>query len=230
MKQTPKLKIVVRSVKHVFTTDEIAQKNVDYRNSDKTVAALCSEADSIKSSYKAKINEATARKDKIGADLDAGFEHRDQKLAVLFDFKAGKKSFYLASLLEDGELVKGAVASLIEDVTDEDRQQDLIESEAKFERREDITMFEPAGDDFGILTVGRMGAKWFSALRVKIGTRVLEERLDSEQPASKKRPDQIKRTLKRFGEWLEENLGHEEAKGFKNQIALVQAEHAEREE
>lgn len=47
MKQTPKLKTVTRSVKHVFTVDEIAQKNVDYRNADKSVASLEAEFASV---------------------------------------------------------------------------------------------------------------------------------------------------------------------------------------
>lgn len=230
MKQTTKLKVTTRVVKHSFTADEVAQKNVDYHNMEKAVASIKAERDSAADSYKAKVSEADARRQKIGADIDAGFELRDQKVVVVTDFKAGTKSFYLESILVDGELPKNAEPVIVEDVTDADRQQDLIESEARFEKREDIDVFPAAGDDSGILTVGRLGAKWFSALRVKIGTRVLEERLDAEQPASKKRPDQIKRTLKRFGEWLEENLGHEEAKGFKNQIALVQTEHSEREE
>ncbi len=228
MKQTPKLKTVTRSVKHVFTVDEIAQKNVDYRNADKSVASLEAEFASVKDSYKAKMTESEARKERIGADIDAGFELRDQKCVIVFDFKAGKKSFFLEKLLDDGELPKDAEPVIVEDVTDADRQQDLIDSENRFEKKEDIAVFPPAGDDSGILTVGRLDGKWFSALRVKIGTRVLEERLDCEQPASKKRPDQIKRTLKRFGEWLEENLGREESKGFKNQIELVLAEHSER--
>jgi hypothetical protein len=36
--------------------------------------------------------------------------------------------------------------------------------------------------------------------------------------------------LKTFAGWVEETLGREEAKGFKNQMELIKTEHAEREE
>lgn len=227
----PKLKIVKRSVKHTFTPEETAAKNLDFRQAYDSVKAVEAEFDSIKASYKAKTTEAESRMENISATLNAGFEFRDKNLVLVLDLKDGKKHFYLEDDVDtSGELPKHLVPIITEPITDADRQQELIEAEARFEAREEIALFEPAADDSGVLIVGRLGSKWFSALRVKIGTREIKERLDSEQACSKKRPDQIKRACKRFGEWLEENLGHEEAKGFKNAVALVQAEHAEREE
>jgi hypothetical protein len=115
-------------------------------------------------------------------------------------------------------------------MTPADFQAELIEAEAKFDLREEIPLFAPANDDNGTLIVGRFGKKWYAALRVKIGTRILGERLDSEQPASKERFDAVKRGCKRFNDWLTANLGNEEMKGFQNGIADVLAKHKEREE
>ena len=225
-----KPKVEVKSVKHDFTPEEIAQLNIDFRLADKSLGGIEKEFDSIKASYKAKTTEAESRKDAIGTNLDAGFEMRNERCVVVLDVKESKKHFYLESALVKGEIPKGLEPVITEPLTDADRQTELLEAESKFDAREDIELFSPTESDSGILTVGRLGGKWFSALRIKIGTRVINERLDSEQPCSKKRPDQIKRALKRFTEWLEENLGREESKGFKNALELVKAGHAEREE
>lgn len=225
-----KHKIVKRSIKHTFTTEETAQLNTEFRQSFANLKSVEAEFDSVKASYKAKTTEAESRMETLNATLQAGFEFRDKSLVLVMDMKEGKKFFYLESDLVDGELPRGAEPVITEAVTDADRQQELIEAEARFEAREDIELFSPAGDDNGILTVGRLDGKWFSALRVKIGTRVINERLDSEQPCSKKRCDQVKRATKRFGEWLKSNLGAEEAKGFQNAVNLAIVAHAEREE
>jgi hypothetical protein len=119
---------------------------------------------------------------------------------------------------------------LSEVMTPADFQAELIEAEAKFELREEIPLFTPANDDNGTLIVGRFGKKWYAALRVKIGTRILGERLDSEQPASKERFDAVKRGCKRFNDWLNANLGADGAKGFQNGIADVLAKNKERDE
>ena len=229
MKST-KHKTVKRSVKHVFTADETAQLNVEFRQSFANLKAVQSDSQNVKSQLKAKETEAESRMETLAATLQAGFEFRDKSLVVVMDMKEGTKSFYLESDLVDGELPPESKPVLVEPVTEKDRQQELIEAESKFEAKEDIALFAGTGDDSGVLTVGRLAGKWFSALRVKIGTRVISERLDGEQACSKKRADQINRSLKRFATWLEENLGREESKGFKNTIELVKSEHAEREE
>ena len=115
-------------------------------------------------------------------------------------------------------------------MTPADFQAELIEAEAKFELREEIPLFTPANDDNGTLIVGRFGKKWYAALRVKIGTRIVGERLDSEQPASKERFDAVKRGCKRFNDWLTANLGADGARGFQNGIADVLAKHREHDE
>ena len=224
-----KLKIVKRSVKHTFTPEEVATLNVDFRQAYANAEAVEADAASIKSQLKAKIDEAAGRMKTLNATLQAGFEYRDKSLVVVMDMKDGKKSFYLETDVVDGVLPSTAQPVIVEPVTDADRQQELIEAEAKFEAKEDIELFK-VGDDSGALTVGRLGGKWFTALRIKIGTRIINERLDGEQACSKKRSDQISRALKQFAAWLDKNLGREESKGFKNQIELVKSQQAEREE
>lgn len=229
-KTKPQLKKVKRSVKHVFTPEETANLNVEFRQAFANLKAVQADAANVKSQLKAKETEAESRMETLNSTLQAGFEFRDTPLVMVADFKEGKKFFYLESLLVDGELPKDAEPAITEAVTDADRQQELIEAEGRFECKEDIALFAATQSDSGIMTVGRMDGKWFSALRVTIGTRILSERLDAEQPASKKRADQVKRTAKRFSEWLNENLGREEAKGFQNALELVKVEHSEREE
>lgn len=225
-----KHKVVKRSVKHVFTTEETAQLNTEFRQSFANLKSVEAEFDSVKASYKAKTTEAESRMETLNATLQAGFEFREKALVLVLDMKEGKKSFYLESGLVDGVLPEDALPVLVENVTDADRQQELVEAEAKFEKKEAIELFTPVGDDKGAMTVGRMEGRWFAALNVKIGTRIIQERLDSEQTSSKKRSVMVERGVVRFQKWIKENLGEEEAKGFRNSSELVKAEHAEREE
>jgi len=155
-----KYKVVKRSVKHVFTTEETAQLNTEFRQSFANLKSVEAEFDSVKASYKAKTTEAESRMETLNATLQAGFELREKPLVLILDVKAGKKSFYLESDLVDGALPETAEPVLVEAVTDADRQQELIEAEAKFEAKEDIALFSPAGDDSGILTVGRLEGKY----------------------------------------------------------------------
>lgn len=166
----------------------------------------------------------------LRSTINAGFELRDKKCVVVLDVEKHKKLFFLESLLVDGELPKDAEPVLVENLTTEDLQYALLEAERQFEQFEEINIFPATENDYGIMAVGRLNGKWFSALRVNIGGRKIEERLDSEQSCSKKRNVQIDRTLTRFFNWTVEQLGREAAKGFKNQLELVKAEHALREE
>ena len=225
-----KPKIETKLVKHDFTTDEHRQLGGDLARCISGLRQIEAELDEVKASYKAKTSSAEAQINKISTDITNGFEMRNERCVVILDMKESKKHFYLESLLKDGELPKNCEPVITEPLTDADRQAELLEAESKFDARQDIDLFPATESDSGTLTVGRLGGKWYSALRIKIGTRVINERLDSEQACSKKRPDQIKRACKRFVDWVEQNLGREEAKGFKNQIELVKAEHAEREE
>lgn len=189
----PKYKLIGRSVKHVFTTGETAALNVDFRNSFANLKAVEAEFDSVKASYKAKTTEAESRMETLNTTLQAGFEIRDKKCVLVMDFKEGKKYFFPQEALpEDWEKVylhaeswPKDQAAIVEPITDADRQAELLEAEAKFEKREEIELFAPAGEDSGVLIVGRLAGKWFTALRIKIGTRVINERLDGKQDMAK---------------------------------------------
>lgn len=229
-----KPKIETKSIKHTFTPEEVLQLNRDFRRSYDSLKSVEAEFDSVKATYKAKTTEAESRMETLSATLNAGFEMRPEKCRVLFAPHQLKKFYYLESafgVYRNGEPMDDLNDPvLVEPMTPDDFQAELIEAEAKFELREEIPLFAPANDDNGMLIVGRFGKKWYAALRVKIGTRILGEGLDSEQPASKERFDAIKRGCKRFNDWLNANLGVDSAKGFQNSIADVLAKHKERDQ
>ena len=114
-------------------------------------------------------------------------------------------------------------------MTEEDFQTELFQAESAFDPKEESVLWE-AEKDKGVMVIGKQGGKWFGAIRANIGNQKIEERLDGEQSASKKRPDCVKQTLKRCVKWIESVTDRETAKGFKNQLALVESQHAEREE
>jgi len=186
----------------------------------------------VKAVWKAKTTEAESRMETLNATLQAGFELREKPLVRILDLVAGKKRFYLEDEIDpvSGEAALGALPVIVEDLSDADRQQELLEAEEQFEKRENIELFKPAGQDTGVLTVGRLNGKWFSALKVTIGKNSIKERLDGEQKATKGRPDAMRQGVKRFTAWVEEQLGKEPAKGFTNAAALVIVAHADREE
>jgi len=165
----------------------------------------------------------------LDATLQAGFEYREKKVVVLFDVKAGKKSFFLNGDYDEktGVFAEDALPVMVENMTQDDYQTELIQAEAEFNHRKEIQIFPATGNDYGVLVVGEQGGKWFSALRVKIGGVEIKERLDSEQSCSKSRSVQIERSLGRFMDFVKENLGAEESKGFKNAVELVKAEQKE---
>ena len=226
-------KIETKSIKHTFTPEEIAKLNVDFGQAFDALGAAEADFEAIKAVHKSKITGAETTITTLRCTINAGFEMRPEKCRVLFAPKESKKFYYLESAFQvdqDGKPTDFNEPVLVEPMTPADFQSELIEAEGKFELREEILLFTPANDDNGALIVGRFGKKWYAALRVKIGTRILGERLDSEQPASKERFDAVKRGCKRFNDWLTANLGNEEMKGFQNGIADVLAKHKERDE
>ena len=224
-------KIIKRNVKHVFKPEEIAALNIEFGQAYDRVKSVEKEFDSIKAKYKSMTAEAESRMETLRASINAGFDFRDKNFMVVMNMREGKKYFFDQTRLPDGELLEPSslVADFSEPITDEDRQQELIAAEAKFEKRETIVLFD-SPDDHGTLDVGRFEGKWFSALNVKIGDQAIVERLDSEQPCSKKRFDRIKQAVKFLNGWLDDQFDREIAKGFKNSLELIKAQHAEREE
>jgi hypothetical protein len=83
--------------------------------------------------------------------------------------------------------------------------------------------------DAGILVVGRLNDRWFSAVRATVGNKSIDERLDSEQRSYKNRFDAIKVAAKNASQWLKDNF-KDHAKGFEAPIATAVEAHKERAE
>lgn len=202
-KEEPKPMIIKRMVKHVFTPDDRMQLTDIMLGAMDAKTSREDEFQAVKDSYKAKISEAESQVTSLAATLRAGFEMRTKDCAVRF-LPDKKKEI---TDLETGELVA------VEDMTPDDLQIELLQAEAEFECKEEIA-FCQAGDDKGVIVVGRLKNKWYSAIRVKIGSHSLQERLDSEQRAFKVRFDAVNIAAKRAQDWLESNFGKDNAKGF----------------
>jgi hypothetical protein len=214
-------KIEVKNIKHSFTNEE---RNEIGANLARTIGGLRgteAEFDQVKASFKARITEADARIDKLSTDLVNGFEMRNKRCIVVF-YPAERKKRYS---LEGGDMT----VVLEEEMTKDDFQAELLQAESAFDCREEITLFKPQNNDEGLLVVGRLASKWFSALRVRIGKLELTERLDSEQRSFKQRPDAVAHAVKRVNAWAKENL-KDLADGFKASFDAVQEAHKEREE
>jgi hypothetical protein len=218
---------VEKNVKHTFTPEETATLNVEFRQSYANLKAVEADAASVKSQLKAKVDEAQAQMDLKNSLLQAGYEMRLKRLVVIFRPADKKKDYYLPKHLS----VEGVPAYdkdtddtfkpvLTEDMTQEDFEVDLIQAEAAFENKVELILWE-AGNDKGKLVVGEQKGRWFAAVRGNVGTIKIEERLDSEQLATKKRFDAITRATKRLNEWLKVNLGKDAAKGFAEAIDKV---------
>lgn len=216
-KPTEKPIIIRRSVKHNFAPSERLDLG------DQMVKALADktliedEFEAVKSQYKAKITAAESQVNALAATLRAGFEMRVKDCSVTFR-PDRKKEIHV---VETGEL------SAVEDMTSDDLQLDLIRAESVFELREEI-QFCQAGTDQGLIVVGRMKERWYSALRIKIGLNAIQERLDSEQRAFKQRFDAVNTAARRAQDWLDSNLGKDNAKGFVDLLAKAVEPHKER--
>lgn len=227
-------KIESKSVKHEFTLDEQNNLGADLARAIANLRGTEAEFDQVRASFKARTAEVEARIDKLSTDRMNGFEIRLERCAVFYRLKDRKKDYYLETTIHHcGDMEPYSKdwpdPVLTEEMTREDFQKDLIQSESKFDNREEIELFKPTEADSGFLIVGQFASKWFAALRVKIGKLSLNERLDSEQRAFKVRPDAVKFSVKRAGDWLNQNL-KEHAKGFEESLAGVAEAHKERSE
>lgn len=215
--------VIKKNVKHTFTPEEIAGLNTEFRQSFANLKSVEAEFDSVKASYKAKTTEAESRMETLNATLQAGFEMRQKDCVVIFRPADRKKDFYLPDAFDDnnpGIPKPDAAPVAVEDMTQDDFEQDLIQVEGEFEHRVELPLWD-AGSDKGKLVVGFLRGRWFAAVRGNVGALKLEERLNSEQPATKKRIDAIVRAEKRVNEWLKTNLGKDTAKGFADAIEKV---------
>jgi hypothetical protein len=217
MKTEQKPIIVKKSVRHDFTPPEIAGLNVDFRQSFANLKAVEAEFDNVKALWKSKTTEAESRMEVLNATLQAGFEMRQKDCVVVFRPADKKKDFYL---LEGYSPDLSIEPVLTEDMTQADFEQDLIQAEAAFGDRVELILWQ-AGNGVGRMIVGSQGGKWFAAVRGNVGAIKIEERLDSEQMATKKRFDAITRADRRVNDWLKANLGKDTAKGFEAEIIEV---------
>jgi hypothetical protein len=216
---------VDKSVKHTFSPEETAQLNVEFRQSYANLKAVEADAASVKSQLKAEVDEAQAQMDLKNSLLKAGYEMRVKKLVVIFRPDDRKKDFYLQNggkgeLSLEERIAAGELPVLTEDMNQDDFEQDLIQTESAFESKVELTLWQ-AGDDKGKMVVGSQKGRWFAAVRGNVGTVKIEERLDSEQLATKKRFDAITRAAKRLNDWLKVNLGKDVAKGFAEALDKV---------
>jgi hypothetical protein len=225
MVDTPKVEL--KNVKHVFTDPECNQFGGDLARAVGALRMVESEFDQVKAGYKARTTEAEAKIDSLSTNLVNGFEMRNEKCVVIYRPKEGKKDFYLEADFTQNN--GSSVVILTEDMTQADYELELFEAESKFDKREEIYLFQPTESDRGILVVGKFGSKWFSALRVRIGKLELNERLDTEQPAFKHRKDAVGKAVKRAHEWTKKNL-KEHADGFTASFDSVIEAHKERAE
>lgn len=215
-------KIETKTVKHVFNQLEVQQLQVDLLNALATKDTTDDDFENVKATWKAKVTEAEARIGTLAATLRAGFDMRNARCIVVYRPKERRKD-YFRETGGDGTPI------LTEDMTDADFQADLLAAESQFDCREEIPLFPPTENDTGILVVGRYNSRWFSALRIKVGSKSIDERLDSEQRSYKHRYDAIKVAGRLGVQWLKDNF-KKESKGFEEPIQTAIEAHKEREE
>lgn len=222
MNNAPDQKTETKLVKHTFTTDERNEIGTNLASALNSKRGVEAEFDQVKASYKSKAAESDARIDNLSTLLMSGMEMRQKRCIVVFRPKDGKKDYFL----EEKEVTaNGNVPVLTEDMTSDDFQVDLIQVESKFEEREELPLFPETGDDRGVIAVGRLKDRWFSALRIKVGKQSIDERLDSEQRSVVNRFDAVKSSAARATTWLKTAIGTEAAKGFEESIkALIESQ------
>jgi len=224
------MKQETKRTKHVFSPDEKADLNVKFRQAWKQVTVIEAEFDSVKSSYKARTAEAEAVAANLDALLDAGFQLQETECVVVYRPDKREKDYYAAASLVDGAVPKDAVPLLTEKMDDADMQAELFEAEAAFELKDTIALFQPTDKDAGVLVVGRFKDRWYGALRAKVGTKEIKERLDGEAKGFKKRADCVSASGKRFLEFVKANIGKDASNGFAAFIDSMNQAHKEREE
>jgi len=224
--ETAPPKVEVMTIKHEFDSSERQQIGGDLARTIGSLRGIQSEFDQVKASYKAKITEAESNMNRLSTDLVNGFEMREQRCVVVFRPRDRKKDFIAEEDWND--FGKEALPALTEDMTQADFQTDLLQAESTFDRRCEITLFPRTANDFGLMIVGTLKGRWYSALRVTIGRHMLNQRLDSEQPSDKSRWGAIKRQALWLETWMLEELGKEAAKGFKEPIEKALNEQKEK--
>lgn len=207
-----------RLVKHTFTPEELLDLSDRLCNALAAEQNVNAEFDAVKQTFKGRISAAESDVMTLSSTLRARFEMRQKECEIRFRLADKKKDVVC---VETGELIA------TEDMTDNDLQMELIQAESAFERREEIVLFE-AGPDRGILAVGKQKDRWFTALRMRIGDKQIEQRLDSEQKSTKKRWDAVNSAATSALKWINDTVGTKEAEGFEEGIEKAIEPHKER--
>lgn len=224
MQTLTKRKTEQKFLKHEFTQEERNEMAKSLARTFGELRGVHSEFDQVKASFKSRIAEKESTIEKLSTDTMNGFDMRNIECVVVLRPKDKKKDFFKADGFNEEAPGKPL---LIEDMTLNDFQQELIEAESKFEKREEIALFQATDRDRGVIVVGTFGGKWYSAIRISINRHVIEERLDSEQKAFKNRFDAIKVAAKRAADWFEKEL-KTDAKGFMDPMNKAIDAHRER--
>lgn len=228
-KSTIQQRIEIKNVKHDFTPQELMSLGGELARGISEHRGVEAEFDQVKATYKAKIAEKDAKIDSLSTALVNRFEMRNKRCVVVFRPKDRKKDFYVIISPEGTDVMMEEKPALTEDMTRDDYQQELIDAEAKFEKRVEIPLFNATDRDSGVMVIGMFNSRWYSALRITVGKHKIEERLNSEQKAFKLRSDAVNAAGKRALEWFETNL-KVDAKGFKDPVLAAIAAQIERAE
>lgn len=209
--------IVVKNVKHIFSTEEKLSLGSELARAHSALRGLEAEFDQIKAGHKAKLTASEARIDCLGTDIQNGFDMRNKECRMTFDLAKKRRLFFLAEAPADAAPVAD------EPMDAADFQAELLQAEAKFNHRSEIELFPRTGSDNGTLIVGEIGERWYCALRIQIGTNKLQERLDSEQKNYKTRADAVKLGVKRANDWIKGAMGEQVWKGFAEKLKAAEA-------
>lgn len=201
-----------RTVKHLFTPEELAELNLQFGQAYDAVQTAESDFAAVKAVHKAKIEEASSRMVTLRATINAGFEMRSMDLEVFFFPKEGMKEY---SIPRPGGSKVPRLVMLREKMEPADYDQELFHAESIFEDRESVLCWIDC-DDRASIRLGTHNGKWYSAVngRLLAGKSKLDTRLDSFQKAYKTRFDALQAGANLLIEWAEETLGKEPAKAL----------------
>lgn len=217
-------KCEVRTIKHVYSNDEKLTIGNELAHAHEKLGQIEAEFDEVKASFKAKTTEQEAKVGVLATNLRNGYDMRSARVWVTMIPKTGKKEWRLET--DDSD----CLPVLIEDMQPEDYQAAMELAEREFEAKEEIQLFAPAGASSGILVVGRVRDRWYSAIRCNVAGEILSENLSTEGKSWKNRRDCVRQTAARFMAWVTDTHDADIAAGFASQVDDVVQSHKEREE
>lgn len=215
-------RIETRLIKHVFSTDEKVTIGSELARQEGVIVGIEKELESFKATNKSQMAAAEARRSSLSMDLVNGYKMTEARVWAKFKPKEKIKEWRLEG---DGE---ETTPVLVEQMTADDFQMDLIRMEGQFAHREEIELFKPAASSHGKLIVGKFNDRWFYSLRIDVSGRRVEEHLNPEAASYKERKDCVANGCKRAFKWLVESLGEDAADGFREAIFAIPGQHTER--